>query len=248
MADVKLSQLAAVSPASVAAGATLWTMPGHIEGLVLERTATNALRVNTGTAFIQSLGYAINVATAITKTGLTLTLGTWYHVYLFMNGANPDIEIVTTAPAAAYSGTARSKSGATTHRYLGSFQAIAANTLPNFLHADGYINYQEDSTATTFRALSNGMATTSTSVSLLNFGVPVTARMAKLNLTNLSTDQTARASNPDASTTSMQGARPLSGWPVFFPLNASQQMTYFYPVPPSGGGLYLDVIGYALER
>lgn len=248
MVDVKLSQLMANSPASVAAGAALWTLPGHLEGLVLERTAANGLRVNTGSAFIPGLGYAVAVATAITKAGLTLVAGTWYHIYLFLNAGAPDIEIVTTAPAAPFSGVARAKTGDNSRRYLGSLQAVAANTLPNFSHCDGYINYQEDSTATTFRALSNGVATTSTSVSLQNCGVPVTARMAKLNVTNLSTDQTARLSNPDASTTSMQGARPQSGWPAFFPVNASQQMTYFYPVSPSGSGLYLDVIGYALER
>lgn len=248
MVDVKLSQLMANSPASVAAGAALWTLPGHIEGLVLERTAANGLRVGTGSAFIPSLGYALSVATAIAKTGLTLVAGTWYHVYLFLNAGVPDIEIVTTAPASPYSGVARAKSADNSRRYLGSLQAIGTNALPNFIHCDGYINYLEDSTATTFRALSNGVGTSSSPVSLGSFGVPVTSRMAKLNLTNLSTDQTARVSNPDASTTAIQGARPLSGWPAFFPLNATQQMSYFYPVAPSGGGLYLDVIGYALER
>lgn len=220
---------------------------GYIDGLKLEWVSGTQVRITTGAAYVPGPKRIAELASAVTLTP-SLSASTWYHVYLTVVGSTVSAEAVTTVPAAPYTGTARAKTGDTSRRYIGSFQTTSGAVIPNFLHADGYINYREDSTATTFRALSNGTATSSTTVSMLNFGVPVTARMAKINVTNLSTDQTARISNSDSSTTNMQGVRPMSGWPMFFPLNASQQMTYFYPVVPSGAGLYLDVIGYSLER
>jgi len=220
---------------------------GYIDGLKLEYISPTQVRVTSGAAYVPGPKRIAELASPVTLSP-SLAASTWYHAYLTVAGGVVSAEASTTAPAAPYTGTARAKTGDTSRRYLGSFQTTASGAIPNFLHADGYINYREDSTSTTFRALSNGMATSSATVSLLSFGIPVTARMAKINVTNLSTDQTARMSNPDASTTNMQGVRPLSGWPMFFSLNASQQMTYFFPVAPSGGGLYLDVIGYSLER
>lgn len=183
MADVKLSQLAAVSPASVAAGAGLWTLPGFIDGLKMEYVAANQLRVTSGSAYVPSLGYAINVAAAITKTGLTLTANTWYHVYLYMNGSTPDIEVVTTAPAVPYSGTARAKTGDTTRRYLGSIRTIAANTIAAFKHSGDTVLYMANIYAAPFLVLDIGAATTPTSVSCAAV-VPVTSQQVLLTAIN----------------------------------------------------------------
>ncbi|MEU8779981.1 hypothetical protein, partial [Streptomyces sp. NPDC048606] len=107
MPDVKLSQLAAASAASVAAGAGLWTMAGHILGLRMEYVGPASIRVSSGSAWIPSLQQAIEVPSALTLSGLTLAANTWYHLYLYLNGSTPAIEAVTDAPAAPYSGTAR---------------------------------------------------------------------------------------------------------------------------------------------
>ena len=254
MADVKLSQLAAVSPASVAAGAQLWTLPGFIQGLRLVRTAANALRVDPGAATVQSLNYPINVATAIAKTGLTLTANTWYHVYLYMNGATPDIEIVTTAPTAAYHGCARSKTGDTSRRYLGSVRTAAANTIVPFYHnpIDNSIKYLQDINTAPLSVLQGGVATTNTVVSCAN-AVPVTSRVMYAFAENGGTLTGAIAfiSNPEA------GAASSSTILEFLRLNAimfgemvldsSQQFNYSRAVADSGG-LAVWCTGYVFER
>ena len=253
MADVKLSQLAAVSPASVAAGAALWTFPGHIDGLKLEWLAANQLRVTTGSAYIQSLGYAINVAAAITKTGMTLTANTWYHVYLYMNGATPDIEFVTTAPAAAYNGTARSKTGDTTRRYLGSVKCGAsANSMMKFSQSGERVQWYDDTGVAPFRVLSLGVATTLTAVAAAAV-VPVTSRMAQLKLTNSCPDVPARFTNSDAGQTPPANLVSLPAGTnnyafLDFPLNSSQELQYFMNGTPVSGGAYIDVLGYVFER
>lgn len=253
MADVKLSQLAAVSPASVAAGATLWTLPAHIDGLKLEWLAANQLRVTTGSAYIQGLGYAVNVATAITKTGMTLTANTWYHVYLFMNGATPDIEFVTTAPAAAYNGTARSKTGDTSRRYLGSVRCGAsANSMLRFSQIGERVQWYADTAAAPFRVLSNGTATTLTTVSA-SAVVPVTSKMIQAKFTNSCPEAPARFTNsetgqaiPEALVSVLAGANNYAF--IDFPLNGAQELQYFLNGTPVSGGAYLDVLGYVFER
>lgn len=254
MADVKLSQLAAVSPASVAAGAALWTLPGFIQGLRLVYTAANALRVDPGAATIQSLNYPVNVAAAIAKTGLTLTAATWYHVYLFMNGSTPDIEVVTTAPTAAYHGTARSKTGDTSRRYLGSVRSLAANTLAKFEHSPelGSMTYHENINAAPFIVLSAGTATAATSVSCTT-AVPVTGVSAKLTANNNATGQIIYMSNSLAvnalSTTFWKAfINPAGSFFAEFPLDGSQAFNYMYDAAPAGGQAFIRVTGYVFER
>jgi len=248
MPDVKLSQLAAASAASVAAGAGLWTMAGHILGLQMEYVGPASIRVSSGSAWIPSLQRAIEVPSALTLSGLTLAANTWYHLYLYLNGTTPALEVVADAPAAPYSGTARAKTGATSRRYLGSVLTKGDATIPNFICSAGYVTYRERTDTAPFRALANGVATTPVTVPLNACGVPITSRTAKLNVTNLATAGTMCFSTPDASTGNMQGVRPQSGFPILFPVDEQQQVTYGYTTAPSGGGGYIDVIGYAVER
>lgn len=222
--------------------------PGYIDGLNLVWNSGTSISVTSGSAYIEGAAAVVNVPAELTLSGLSLTASTWYHVYLYLNAGVPAIECVTSAPATAYSGTARSKTGDTSRRYLGSVLTTSANTIANFVHSCGVINYLERTDVAPFRALNAGVATAPTAVSLLACGVPVTARTAKLNITNLATDQTIRLSNSESSVTNMQGIRPLSGFPVLFPTNSSQQVTYFFAVTPAAGGAYIDVIGYGLER
>lgn len=244
MADVKLSQLAATSPASVAAGAALWTLPGHIDGLRMEWLAANQLRVTSGSAYIQSLGYAINVAAAITKTGLTLTANTWYHVYLYMNGATPDIEIVTAAPAAPYSGSARAKTSDTSRRYLGSVRADAANTMLRFIHVGDKIAYNRVIGTAPTRVLSSGTATAPTAVPL-NAVVPITSKYVELRC------QDTDPAFPWFGNSDVGDMTPGNANDVLFlslPTNASQEVTYHLNSAATSGGVFIDVAAYTLER
>ncbi|MBH1412177.1 hypothetical protein I5U14_17115 [Stenotrophomonas maltophilia] len=245
MPDVKLSQLAAASPASVAAGAGLWTMAGHILGLSMEYVGPASIRVSSGSAWIPSLQQAIEVPSALTLSGLTLAANTWYHLYLYLNSSTPAIEAVMTAPAAPYSGTARAKTGDTTRRYLGSFRTNASAQILNFVHEGGKVLYQGSYP----RPLTNGTATTEIFVSLAD-AIPVTARVANLRHTNNATNSASRMNNSSGPAYPSFLANFAPGADAFieFVVNADKTVSYWNGVSPTPQGVYLSVIGYTLER
>lgn len=246
MPDVKLSQLPAASAASVAAGAGLWTMAGHILGLRMEYVGPAAVRVSTGSAWIPSLQRAVEVTSALTLNGLSLTANTWYHVYLYMNGAVPAIEAVTAAPAAPYSGTARAKTGDSSRRYIGSFRTNASSAIFNFVHdVNGDIFYLEDSGASPFRVLSAGLAATKTLVSCSGC-CPVTASSVGGRFYN-SPSSTAVASFATGGSSGWAlGVLPSSDLSVPMALNASQQLEY--QCGGTAGGAFIDIRSYKFMR
>lgn len=236
-----------VTAAQNAALAALATS-GFIDGLRLVRNSGTSITFTTGIVAIQSTGTLLAFPLNVTKSGLSLSASTLYYAYAYSNAGTPDVEISTTVPAAPYSGLARSKTGDTSRRYIGAFLTKADGTLYNFEHSAGYITYKESTDTAPFRVLANGTAIAQTVVPVGSAGVPISTTTVKLNVTNLSTNSALLLSNPSASTVNMQGIRPGNGFAVFFPVDSSLQMTYFFSVAPAGGGGYIDVIGYALER
>lgn len=218
---------------------------GHIEGLTLEWLSGTGLRVSSGSAYIPSLGYAVDVPSAITKSSLTLSANTWYHVYLFLNAGSPDIEVVTTAPDAPYSGTARAKTGDTSRRYIGSVRTDGAGAVFNFLHAGSVVRYRTPIDVAPFRALSAGMATAATVVSLSAI-VPTTARMAFFRYI---ADDSApiRIGTSEGSGSYIYPGRPASTAYLEAPINAAQKIFYYNTATPTVGA-YIDVGGYTYER
>lgn len=254
MPDVKLSELAVTSPSTVAAGATLWTHKGHIDGLQLEWLSNTGLRVTSGSAYIEGLGYAVEVATAIDNTGLSLTANTWHHLYLFDNAGTPDIEITTTAPAAAYSGTARSKAGDSSRRYMGSVRTKAgAAEVIQFIWSGGgpgIVQRYVSSTEST-SILSGGTATSVTTVSAATL-IPVTSRIGFLRLNN-NGNQTVGVANPESeghaapSTGLLYLAAGVQAY-VDFALDVNQQINYWFVNAPTSGDLKCNAMGFILAR
>lgn len=107
--------------------------PDFISGLKVIWNSATSLSVTTGAACRPSDSLLMMPAALITKSGLALTASTWYHLYLYMNGANPDVEIVTTAPAAPYFGAAMAKTSDTTRRYIGSVLTNSSGNLYQFV-------------------------------------------------------------------------------------------------------------------
>lgn len=249
MPDVKLSELAAASAASAEAGAALWTMPGHILGLGMEYVGPSAIRVSSGSAWIPSLKRAIEVPSPITLNGLTLAAGTGYHLYLYRNGVVPAVEAVTTAPAAAYSGTARAKTGDTSRRYIGSFRTDAAGAIRPFVHCGssgdvlfgGYTDF----------ILSNGLASVSTSVDCSSL-IPVTGVLAKCLMGNGNAAVNVFYGTPiGGALTSANYIGPIppnNNLSPDIPLSTSQQFLYKYENTATGTGLFVRVYGYKYER
>lgn len=243
--EIKLSQFAAQSAASAAAGAALWTLPTAIGGLFLEYTGPNSLRVTSGAAYIPGLGFLLDVPNAISKAVLSLAASTHHHVYLYRNGSAPDIEIATTVPA-IYRGRSRIKTGDPSRRYVGTVITNTSGQIFNFYHDETGVSYREKQDTAPFRVLTNGKQSVDTSVSCA-ICVPVTARKAAVRLINLSNavmlTGVSDGSNAWAALSPNEKSLPNH------PLNTSQELTYRFSstVTTTDGG-YVDVYGYALER
>lgn len=98
-----------------------WNSPG---------TNANNLSVSSGAAWIEGLGRIVSVPTSLSPPSSTpLTANTWYYMYLYVDAnGQPQVEFVTTAPAAAYRGSARSKTGDNTRRLLFAARTDGAGT------------------------------------------------------------------------------------------------------------------------
>lgn len=228
--------------------------PGYIDGLVMRWVSATALTVSMGTAYIPSVGSNINVAADIAKTGLALSATSWYHVYLYLNSGVPDIEIVTTAPSTPYNGTARTKTGDTTRRYIGSVKTDGSGNLYQFIQDGDTVAWLYDTVSAPARVLSGGVATVRTTVATAVV-VPVTALRALLSIRNDSNNVFLFTRSPDQPTAGgltgpylYASVKFSSSAVALHPLNASQQFEYLMSGAPTPDGAYIDVLGYTYGR
>lgn len=225
---------------------------GLIRGLQMTWNSAASISVGVGAAYIESTGRILQNDSTLTASGLSLTANTWYHVYFYDNAGTPAIEVVTTAPATAFYAKARSKTGDTTRRYVGSVRASATNTLEKFNHdADGgFIAYRDAVKATPFRVLSSGTATSSTAVSAAAV-VPVSSDLVlvKISNTDASINLTV-GSGADTQNAATTGYIIVAGTVRTVcpcPVDSSQQFAYAFASSPSGAG-FIDVQGYWYGR
>lgn len=212
-----------------------------IDGLKLIWNSANSISVGTGECYAEN-GDRINVATMLTASSLSLSSSTWYHLYLYLSGGSPALEVVTTAPV-AWKGLAYSKTGDTSRRYVGSVRTDGSGNILQFQHdpASNYcaLMYPIPS------ILTNGKATTYTSVAA-NAYAPTTARFLMLTIVNADATYNATLKTSDTSNdvlTSFAATRQV----MTFPCNAAQEVQYKYGTTPANG-LYLTVAGYSFER
>lgn len=219
---------------------------GLIVGLVMEWVSGTSLRVTSGAAHIQGIGKVLAVTSAVTKAGLSLSNDTTYHVYLYVNAGAADVEVVTTAPDTAYSGKARSKTGDTSRRYLGSVRTNGSAAIREFLHDGDCIRYQENTTISPYRALGGGTATVWTAIPLSAI-VPMTAKAVMVGAQTVGgtvgTDISSKAAGAGFFTT----LNPSQYAPTTWPIDATQNL-YYKAQAVSSGPLYVDVWGYTFER
>ena len=222
--------------------------PGYIDGLKMVWVSGTALTVTSGAAYIEGSGKVLRATADIAKTGLSLSASTWYHVYLYSNAGTPDIEIVTTAPAASYNGTARSKTGDSSRRYLGSVLIDASGNVFPFAHSDRTVMYDVNAAGTApFRVLTNGAATTATSVSVAGCA-PLTAWQVVAKVDNEATNAVLGVGRNGSGGSPFQGSigtQSRGQWLIA--LNGST-FGYVYNIAPTPLGGYIDVIGYGFNR
>lgn len=226
--------------------------PGYIDGLNLVWNSGTSFSVTSGSAYIEGAAAVVNVPAALTLSGLSLTASTWYHVYLYLNAGVPAIECVTAAPATAYSGTACSKTGDTSRRYLGSVLAGGSASLLPFYQYLNSIKYANP-IGTPYRVLSSGTATIATALSLSGI-IPSTATAATLKINNyLTASGTAQVINVGATSGQSQiTVQPNGSTSISFADVAlspgSTTVYYFYNEAPTSGGGYIDILGFQIAR
>lgn len=228
------------------------TNKSHISGLRMSWNSGTSITVGTGEAYVEGLSAVVQVNSQITKSSLSLSASTWYHVYMFLSAGTPDVEVSTTAPAAAYNGTARSKVGDPSRRYVGSILTNSSGQILRFNHntASGSIDYVSHVNATPFIVLNNGAATTATNVSCANV-VPITSRSAYFVVDN--DDPAIRVGYGNSEMGAVSGTNFLgfifasSSLSIQIPLDSSQQISYLYFAAPSKG-FSMRVSSYTFER
>lgn len=230
---------------------------GLIVGLRMSWNSGTSIGISAGAAYVPSLGKVLELPAALTKSGLSLSANTWYHLYLYSNAGTPDVEIVTTAPAAPYWGTARAKTSDTTRRYIGSIRTTTGGAVIQFQHyPDGGVVTYLGTDYSLRNRLAAGTATAATTVALSTI-IPPTAETADLFLTNAATVGIVVTGNSTqglplaggAGNTYYGYADPMRGTFVpNHPVDSSQAITYRYLSAVTGTGCYIDVNGYRYLR
>ncbi|NJB80282.1 hypothetical protein [Xanthomonas arboricola] len=232
-----------VAPGNQLANQWLAMPAGYIDGLNLEWLSGSSIRVTSGVCSVPGVA-TLSFANSITKTGIALGNSVWGHVYAYLNGGSPDVEVVPAGPSAPYSGRARTKSGDTTRRYLGSIRTNASGSIYRFDARNGQVLYMEE----VIRPLSGGTNASATTVSLAAL-LPPTSFVAIASMNNTGTAavryRPTGAGWSATNTGRMYGL--LAGTTVVGPLptDTVQQIDY---QADSGGVATLDVLGYILER
>ncbi|MCW0413465.1 hypothetical protein NG831_06620 [Xanthomonas sacchari] len=223
---------------------------GYIDGLRMVWISGTQIQVTAGAAYIPGPKRIVELSAAVTKTP-ALAASTWYHIYLYLNGSTADVEVVTTAPAAAYFGVARAKTSDTSRRYLGSIRTTSAAAIAKFRQDAQIIKYQEIVSNYGGAVLSNGASTTPANVAC-SAVVPMTSTTALINFANFA-DQTVVIANSDCNYTLSSSnwifaLNPSSRLSGLIPLAPDQSINYMMLAAPSSSGLLAIVIGYQYER
>lgn len=220
-------------------------------GLLLS-FAGSTLTLSSGFAYIPSLGGCLAVPTALSKVLSGMTPNTWYHVYLFAKAdGTPDFEVVTVLPSAPYFGTARTKGGDNSRRYVGSVR-VGAGGILKFEHHPGQIYYLEDTNASPFLVVAAGSSTSTTTVSAAQVA-PVTAYAVFLNALNAATNgayvRLSNSKGPSAQSGYIALASPGGVAAVTMPVDGAQAYTYAFDNSPSPiGSAYHRINGYFFDR
>ncbi|NYF21902.1 hypothetical protein HDC36_003378 [Xanthomonas sp. JAI131] len=224
----------------------------YISGLVMTWISNTSVSFSAGACYVPSLGYVLAFPAPITKSGLSLAANSWYHCYGGVSGGSSDIEIVATTPAAAYSGTARTKTGDTSRRYICSIRTDASGNVLPFVHAGDSIKYTNN--VINNIVLNAGNATTATSVDVSIY-CPITSRIADALCYNSASSASGAFvffSNSEAiavsSSTYLAASAPTAYLAVGLLMDSAQKITYTYNASPGGGGAFVRVMGYKFAR
>lgn len=244
IATGKLQAQVTSAASAASAAASIGVGRGYIDGLLPVYTSGTGISIASGTAYIPGPGKNIYVPNGLALSGLSLSGNTWYYLYLYDNAGAPAIELVTTAPSAPYSGTARTKTGDTSRRFICALRTSGATGLYNFIVNQGFIEYRENIPAAPFRVLAAGAATTPTGVNCSTV-VPPTTQTAIFTFTNIGTP-VMFVQFPGLTSAVLQQVAAGTRFKSQAPLSTAQFVDYANS--GTGGNSFIDVCGYGMER
>jgi hypothetical protein len=221
----------------------------YISGLKMVWVSNTSISVSSGAAVLASTGSLLTNTGTLTLTP-SLAASTFYHVYLYNNAGTAAIEAVTTAPDAAYFGTARAKTGDTSRRYIGSVLTDASGNIFPFVHSGTRISYAHSTFVSPFRVLVAGAATAMTPVAT-SAVIPLTAPLGQIRFQNSSTVPASFGPGAPYSVTITSIPAQLNSGPgplVIVDTILGSDQSFIYDYSTTGGNLYADVLGYTYER
>lgn len=218
---------------------------GYMEGLIPQWNSSTSLTLSPGTAYIPGTGKPLAVLTALTLSGLSLTSNTWYYLYLYENAGAPALELVTTPPAAPYSGTARTKTGDTSRRFVFAVKSNSGVGMHSFqIDAMGIARYRALLSAAPFRVVTGANQTAPTTVSLRDM-VPLTTQTAVIIAVQGGTPVLFLGLPGDA-TAVFNRVSAGSQVPMTILLDSGGQFSFWNST--TGGAATFDVAGYGMDR
>lgn len=222
--------------------------PDFISGLRMSYTSASSITVSAGEAWVPGSNALAQLTSPVTITGIALGASAMGHVYINAAG---QAQAVATAPSATYAGTARTKTGDTTWRYVGSIISDASGNVVPFVHTNNAVFYNFNIDDSRLKVLSSGTATTATNVSCASC-VPVSSALVLAflynSVTNSATVVFSNSAGPTLPGAYLGFVAALQGYPAQAVLDSSQQFNYAYQSAPSGGGFFVRVTGYVYDR
>lgn len=217
----------------------------YISGLKIIWNSPTSLTIGTGAAIIPSTNQILSVDTPIVISGIAVGTGV-IHIYLYSNAGVPAIELTGAAPS-NYKGMAYNKNLAPGYRYLGSFVSIS-NSIVRFTHnpIDNRISIMAVAFGGPFQVLAAGASQSPTFVSCGGV-VPPTAITIQSLLINVGSTVASVASDSGVSSQEYPMALAAGDRVTYdMPVDSAQRILYYCSA--SGGGLYINIVGYNFGR
>lgn len=224
---------------------------GIENGFELIWNSATSLSVGTGIGYAEN-GNQIDITTMLTASSLSLSNSTWYHIYVYLSGGSPAMEVVTTAPV-AWKGNAKSKTGDTSRLYVGSVKTDTGGNIYEFKHdpiTNRVVYRKLLNNIAPFRVASAVTAATETAASVAAV-VPVTGSLVLARLTG-SADQIFYVGYGTFGTSFQlvifAGSVTQNQIISDIPMDGSQNIYYKHAAAVGSGSSNIDIYGYTFKR
>ena len=210
-----------------------------ISGLVPSWTGAQIIVCSGGSAYVPGLSKTVTIPSATTFS-FTPTNNTWYFIYLTEITGTPTLEISTTPCATIYEGTARTKDGDTSRRFISTIRSGPGGFRP-FLWTEDYLTYLD--TLGTVVSVNAATDIGPTAVSLQAV-VPITTRRCQMQVYSAAGNSVQIGVAFDMFYLSMApGTRG-----VFPMITTTDQVIVYKHTNTVTGGTTIDIRSYGTER